>query len=130
MTALNTMVLYHATSKRAADAILSEDLMRPGAGGKAGPAIYFVEDPQSAFCKSQQGAEVVLEVTVNMGRMKTIRQANKTITGVKLASEGYDSVMIDLRYPVYAVYRSDQILSISKCAHVPVFYNSYYDFDD
>jgi len=109
--------LYHQTDAATAKIILTTQEMKPGAGGLAGPGMYFATSKQLTSHKAHKHG-VILEATVNLGRILTLGSSgDSSMTLQKLKSQNTDSVCI--ARPVscgqeYVVYDSKRVLSIRK----------------
>jgi len=66
--------LYHMTSTRAADSIVSQQYMMPGSKGMFGPAIYFAKTKKSCQRKARH-TEVLLIAKVEVGKSLICRKA-------------------------------------------------------
>merc|ERR1711865_1048996 len=108
---------YHQTDAATAKIILATQEMKPGAGGLAGPGIYFATSKQLTSHKAHKHG-VILEATVNLGRILTLGESgDSSMTMQKLKRQNTDSVCI--ARPVssgqeYVVYDSKRVLSIRK----------------
>jgi hypothetical protein len=116
----NLLTLYHSTSAEAAGGIIARGFRSTATSGMFGVGIYFARSPEETVGKAQYGANdpVILECSVNMGRMKTVRLADRSITLQKLRAEGYDSVYAEasnlpngVSRPECIVFESDRIVS-------------------
>ena len=109
--------LYHQTDHPTARIILETQEMKPGSRGLAGGGIYFATTPELTGHKAHKKG-VILEVTVDLGRIHTLVKRDPTMTLQKLKSMGFDSVCIARAVSSgqeYVVYDPRQVLSIVEC---------------
>jgi hypothetical protein len=99
------MILYHATNRAAADAIMRDQRLKAGTRGKLGPTIYFADTPDSARFKSQNGNDVVLAVEVEVGNTLDVTSEGR-FTYEQLQMMGYNSVCLcePCKNPVWAIF--------------------------
>ena len=104
--------LYHQTDHPTARIILETQEMKPGSRGRAGCGIYFATTPELTGHKAHKNG-VILEVTVDLGRIHTLVKRDPTMTLQKLKSMGFDSVCIARAVSSgqeYVVYDPRQVL--------------------
>ena len=104
--------LYHQTDHPTAGIILETQEMKPGSRGLAGGGIYFATTPELTGHKAHKKG-VILEVTVDLGRIHTLVKRDPTMTLQKLKSMGFDSVCIARAVSSgqeYVVYDPRQVL--------------------
>ena len=112
-----TKILYHQTSKEAANNILATQEMLRGSSGLAGGGIYFAATPEHTDHKALQKGKI-LECEVALGRThKTDCYGDSSLSFRKLLSlnKGYDSVLIPRENGVeYVVYNKHQVKKIRE----------------
>ena len=116
--------LYHQTDLPTAKIILETQEMKPGSRGLAGGGIYFATTPELTGHKAHKKG-VILEVTVDLGKIHTLVGGDPSITLQKLRSKGFDSVCIARAVSSgqeYVVYDPRQVLRIVKCRWTTDFY--------
>jgi len=114
------MTLYHMTGLEAGPMILANGF-RPGFEGWCGGGIYFATTPQQTRTKaigpeSHQG--FLIEATVNVGLVKYMpATCDRSLTGQRVASEGYDSVSFNPGDgQEYIVYSASRVISSRRIA--------------
>jgi hypothetical protein len=118
------MNLYHQTSPEACKSILATGF-QSGHGGWCGGGIYFASTPDDTRTKAitpHSGIGCMLEVKVNVGRVKTFpccrlcggaKGQQIAWTEAKLAAEGYDSITTNPGDgPEYIIYNTNRIVSM------------------
>ncbi|CAE8674433.1 unnamed protein product [Polarella glacialis] len=82
--------MYHGTTEELANKILRTKLIPPVSGGSLGSGVYLSRTIERAH---ENGAHVVLEVSVNLGRVKRIGYRNHALQKT-WSRQGYDSAWV------------------------------------
>ncbi|GIQ85863.1 hypothetical protein KIPB_007604 [Kipferlia bialata] len=116
---VNIITGFHQTSVSAAAAILKAQRFQPGSGGIAGGGIYFALNAKDTNQKAQRHG-VVLRARVDVGRSKIMTHFDPSLTGSRLADEGFDSVFlptgdgVNLSANEYVVFDTRRITDIKR----------------
>ncbi|KAA6369302.1 MAG: hypothetical protein EZS28_035172 [Streblomastix strix] len=89
---VNIIVGFHQTNSNAAQLILKNGF-KPGNGGIAGGGIYFALNKDDTNQKAHHHG-TILRADVDVGRAKIMTRFDHSLTGARLADEGYDSVFL------------------------------------
>jgi hypothetical protein len=85
---------YHQTSVAIGEKIKAQQKFRAGGRGALGAGMYFARKETDTNHKAHQKGYMI-EVKLDMGRVKKLNQWDPSITLESLAKEGFDSVEID-----------------------------------
>lgn len=114
----NYLVGFHQTDPKFLRSIALNGL-RLGRVGMFGSGIYFARSIADTYGKAQNEGGAIIVALVDMGKMKTVYYANRSITQNNLNFEGYDSVYAeaggDLTRDEFVVYSPDRIKSWIIC---------------
>jgi len=112
------MTLYHQTSPEIAALILNGGF-KPGSAGWCGGGIYFAVTPGATYAKAigpDSHTGFIIEATVKVGKVLHLPETcDRSMTGQKLASQGYDSVAFNPGDgDEYIIYSNDQVISMKE----------------
>ena len=98
--------------------LISLTNFKPGGEGMFGGGIYFARSIDHTRGKAHNYGSIICAL-VDMGRMKIVQQADRTITLEKLNAEGYDSVYAqaggDLSRDEFIVYETSRVKKFIIC---------------
>ena len=95
---------------------MSSQQMKRGSKGALGGGVYFAKTA-AATNKKALSRGVILKCHVRLGKQKTLKAVDPTVTFASLLNEGYDSVVCDAfaSGTEYVVYNYDQVVKIERC---------------
>jgi hypothetical protein len=113
----NYLIGFHQTLKETS-MLISLTNFKPGGEGMFGGGIYFARSIDHTRGKAHNYGSIICAL-VDMGRMKIVQQADRTITLEKLNAEGYDSVYAqaggDLSRDEFIVYETSRVKKFIIC---------------